>query len=93
MITCPHCDQKTVPWHRQMSMGPTREITCPNCGNKSTLSWLAWLNLIPYFFTFSWVLEHTRGWGRWVLLALVLSGFALIQIFGIPLVKSKKKRP
>lgn len=90
MVTCPHCDQKAISWQRKMSMGIAREITCPNCGKKLALSWLAWFNLIPYCFTIFWIFDHTRGWGMWLLIAIALFAVSLIQIFGIPLVKSRK---
>jgi hypothetical protein len=92
MVTCPHCEKKTISAWSKMFTGITRQITCPSCGNVSALSWLALFNLIPYAFTIMYIMEHTRFWSkaRWILIALALVSYYFVQMFWVPLVKKSR---
>ena len=52
MLECPNCHQKAIAVWRKMCLGPGRAISCPNCGSRLSVPWLAMLAVFPFAFGF-----------------------------------------
>jgi hypothetical protein len=70
---------------RKLCLGPVRTETCRQCGHEVSVSWLALLAVVPFLLS----LLLAGHWGYFVVVPVVLAGFAgmsLIHLFLIPLV-------